>query len=193
MYQVRLIVGDDSTSVPFEIKKDPRSSSSIADLQAQFDFLVDIRDKLTETHESIKQIRDVRSQVKGITGRLPDDLADKEQIEEAGKALIKKITGIEEALYQTKNQSRQDPLNFPIRLNNKLAGVAGIASSGDYRPTDQAITVKNTLTAEIDAQLAKLREVMDTDLPAFNQMVRDAAVPAVIIDMKKATVAPGTN
>jgi len=193
MYQVRLIVGDDSTSVPFEIKKDPRSSSSIADLQAQFDFLVDIRDKLTETHESIKQIRDVRSQVKGITGRLPDELADKEQIEEAGKALIKKITGIEEALYQTKNQSRQDPLNFPIRLNNKLAGVAGIASSGDYRPTDQAITVKNTLTAEIDAQLAKLREVMDTDLPAFNQMVRDAAVPAVIIDMKKATAVPGTN
>ena len=193
MYQARLIAGDDSTSVPFEIKKDPRSSSSVADLQAQFDFLVDIRDKLTETHESIKQIRDVRSQVKGITGRLPDDLADKEQIEEAGKALIKKITGIEEALYQTKNQSRQDPLNFPIRLNNKLAAVAGIASSGDYRPTDQATIVKNALTAEIDAQLTKLREVMDTDLPAFNQMVRDAAVPAVIVDMKKATVVPGTN
>ena len=189
----QIIVGDDSMSVPFEIKKDPRASSSVADLQAQFDFLVDIRDKLTETHESIKQIRDVRAQVKGITGRLPDDLAGKEQIDEAGKALIKKITGIEEALYQTKNQSRQDPLNFPIRLNNKLAAVAGIASSGDYRPTDQAISVKNTLTAQIDAQLAKLQEVMDTDLPAFNQMVRDAAVPAVIVDTKKATALPGTN
>ena len=192
-YQARLIAGDDSTTTPFEIKKDPRSASSQADLQAQFDFLIEIRDKLTETHESIKQIRDVRTQVKGVTGRLPDEHQSKEQIAEAGKELIKKITKIEEALYQTKNQSRQDPLNFPIRLNNKLAGVAGTASIGDFRPTDQAIEVKNTLTSQIDAQLTQLRTIMETDLPAFNEMVRNAAVPAVIIDMEKPTTPPGTN
>ena len=192
-YQARLIAGDDSTTTPFEIKKDPRSASSQADLQAQFDFLIEIRDKLTETHESIKQIRDVRSQVKGITGRLPDGHQSKEQIAEAGKELLKKITKVEEALYQTKNQSRQDPLNFPIRLNNKLAGVAGTASIGDFRPTDQAVTVKNELTSRIDAHLTQLRAIMETDLPAFNEMVRNAAVPAVIIDMEKPTTTPGTN
>ncbi|MFQ5569044.1 MAG: WD40/YVTN/BNR-like repeat-containing protein [Rhodothermales bacterium] len=192
MYQARLIVGDDSTTVPFEIKKDPRSSSTLADLQAQFDFLMEIRDKLTETHKAIKQIRDVRSQTKGITSRLKDH-EGADEIKAAGKELTKKLTAIEEALYQTKNQSRQDPLNFPIRLNNKLAAVSSTASVGDYRPTAQAVAVKEELTAQIDAELSKLRTLMEVDLPAFNQLVRDAAVPAVIVDKEKAATTPGTN
>lgn len=180
-------------TVGFEIKQDPRSSSTHADLQAQLDFLIEVRDKLTETHKAIKQIREVRSQVNAITRRLPDDQAEKEQIEEAGKALVKKMTTIEEALYQTKNQSGQDPLNFPIRLNNKLAAVASTASAGDYRPTDQAMAVKDELTAGVDAELAKLRTLLETDLPAFNQMVRDAAVPAVILETEAVAATPGTN
>ncbi len=180
-YQARLVAGDDSSTVSFELLKDPRSSATVADLQAQFDFLIAIRDKLSETHKSIKQIRDLRNQVKEITKRIKDH-EGADTIKEAGKTLVKKITKIEEALYQTKNQSRQDPLNFPIRLNNKLAAVGGVASSGDFRPTDQAITVKNELTAQIDAELAKLQKVLAEDLPAFNQFVRENAVPAVIIE-----------
>ena len=180
VYQARLIVGDDSTTVPFEIKKDPRSSATIADLQAQFDFLLEIRDKLSETHRAIKKIRDVRSQVKAITSRL-GDYEGADEIRAAAKALNEKLTAVEEALYQTKNQSRQDPLNFPIRLNNKLAALASTASIGDYRPTRQALAVKQELTAAIDAELAKLRTILETDLPAFNELVREKAIPAVIV------------
>ncbi|WP_456426628.1 VPS10 domain-containing protein [Rhodocaloribacter sp.] len=192
VYQARLIVGDDSTTVPFEIKKDPRSSSTVADLQAQFDFLMEIRDKLSETHRAIKKIRDVRSQTKAITSRL-GDYEGADEIREAAKALNEKLTAIEEALYQTKNQSRQDPLNFPIRLNNKLAAVASTASVGDYRPTDQAVAVKEELTAAIDAELAKLDTILETDLPAFNDLVREKAIPAVIVKTDEPATMPGTH
>jgi len=192
VYQARLIVGDDSTSVPFEIKKDPRSSSTVADLQAQFDFLMEIRDKLSETHRAIKKIRDVRSQTKAITSRL-GDYEGADEIREAAKALNEKLTAIEETLYQTKNQSRQDPLNFPIRLNNKLAAVASTASVGDYRPTDQAVAVKEELTAAIDAELAKLDTILETDLPAFNDLVREKAIPAVIVKTDEPATTPGTH
>jgi len=184
-YQARLITGEDSTTVSFSILKDPRSSSTQEDLQAQFDFQIAVRDKLTETHLAIKQIRDIRKQVKGVTSRLKDqEGADK--IKEAGKTLIEKMTEIEEMLYQTKNQSRQDPLNFPIRLNNKLAAASRIAGFGDYRPTEPAIAVKDEMTAKIDAELATLQTIIDTDLPAFNKLVAENAVPAIIIDKKKA-------
>ncbi|MFQ5750721.1 MAG: WD40/YVTN/BNR-like repeat-containing protein [bacterium] len=183
-YQARLIVGDDSTDVSFAILKDPRSSSTQEDLQAQFDFLIAIRDKLSETHKSIKQIRDVRKQVKDITKKIQGQ-AGADKIKETGKALVQKITKIEEALYQTKNKSRQDPLNFPIRLNNKLAALASEASFGDFRPTDQAIAVKDELTAKIDAELTKLKTVLAEDLPAFNKLVYENAVPAVIVETGK--------
>ena len=80
---------------------------------------------------------------------------------DAAKDLDKKMTEVEEALYQTKNRSSQDPLNFPIRLNDKLNAVASSAALGDYRPTAQAVQVKSELTAAIDAQLAKLRGIWD--------------------------------
>ncbi|MCG8605489.1 glycosyl hydrolase, partial [bacterium] len=191
-YQARLVVGVDSTTVPFEILKDPRSSSSGEDLKEQFNFLIAIRDKLSETHTSIKQIRDIKSQVKDITSRLKGYEAE-DQIKEAGKALTKKVTAIETALYQTKNKSRQDPLNFPIRLNNKLAALASLSSRGDFKPTDQAISVKEELTAQIDVELAKLREVISADLPAFNQLVREHEVPAVMVEMDKRRALEGTN
>jgi len=183
-YQARLITGEDSTTVTFAILKDPRSSSTQEDLQAQFDFQISVRDKLTETHLAIKQIRDVRKQVEDVTERL-EDHEGMDKIKEAGKALVEQMTEIEESLYQTKNQSRQDPLNFPIRLNNKLAAVSRSAAFGDYRPTEQAIAVKDEMSGKIDAELAKLQTILDADLPAFNKLVADSAVPAIIIKKKK--------
>jgi hypothetical protein len=91
------------------------------------------------------------------------------------------MTAVEEALYQTKNKSRQDPLNYPIRLNDKLNAVAVSAAAGDYRPTDQQVAVKDRLTAAIDAELARLREIWDKDLPAFNELARTQGVAAVIV------------
>ena len=91
------------------------------------------------------------------------------------------MTAIEEDLYQTKNQSSQDPLNYPIRLNNKLAALAGVIAGADAAPTDQSIALYEELTAKIDAQLRQLDGVMRTDLRSFNALVREQNIPAVTI------------
>ncbi|HEV2853414.1 MAG TPA: glycosyl hydrolase [Thermoanaerobaculia bacterium] len=183
-YQVRLTLpggtAGETLTQPFEIRKDPRSAVTQADLEAQLQFLLEARDKLTETHDAIRRIREVRAQLDDTRKRLRKDEAMKPVVD-AARDLDKKMTEVEEALYQTKNRSQQDPLNFPIRLDDKLNAVAGSASLGDYRPTAQAVQVKNELTAQIDAQLAKLKGIWDADLAAFNNLAREKGVPAVIV------------
>ncbi|HEX3553715.1 MAG TPA: glycosyl hydrolase [Thermoanaerobaculia bacterium] len=179
-YQVRLTAAGETLTQPFEIRKDPRSSSTEADLEAQSRFLQEVRDKLTETHDAIRRIRDVRAQLKEVEKRLARDEAQKPVVA-AAKDLDKKMTEVEEALYQTKNRSSEDPLNFPIKLDDKLNSVADSASLGDYRPTAQAVAVKDQVTAAIDAQLARLRQIWDTDLVRFNALAKEKSVPAVIL------------
>ena len=91
------------------------------------------------------------------------------------------MTKVEEALYQTKNRSSQDPLNFPIRLNNKLAALAGTVGGADAAPTEQAYAVFDELKAKIDAELETLERVLAEDVPAFNRLVREREIPAVLV------------
>ena len=180
MYQVRLTVDGQTTSQSFEVKADPRLSTSAADYAKQLELGLKIRDKVTETHNAIIQIRDVRKQVDDLLKRVAGQPGFK-VINDAATPLKKNLTAVEESLYQTKNRSSQDPLNFPIRLNNKLAALAGVVQSADAAPTDQSYAVYDELVVQIDAQLAKLAQVMKTEVPAFNQLVRDQNVPAVTV------------
>jgi hypothetical protein len=132
----------------FKVLADPRYESSQEDLEAQYNYLLAVRDKITETHRAIKLIRIYRSELDSLTTK-PENL---DQI----KAQMKEI---EETLYQTQNRSGQDPLNFPIRLNNKLAHLTSVVGSGDYRPTDSSEEVRKELTAQIDVQLARFRKL----------------------------------
>jgi len=177
-YQARLRLGDHSQSVTFEITPDPRSSATPAAYQAQFRFLIAARDKLTATHRAIKEIRDVRGQLTALDNRLKPR-KEAAEVMSASLALARKLTAIEEALHQTKARSPQDVLNYPIRLNNRLASLAGTVSAGDYRPTDQAVQVGQELTRQIDAELAKLRQVLGEDLVRFNQLLSSNMVPGV--------------
>jgi photosystem II stability/assembly factor-like uncharacterized protein len=177
-YQVKLTVDGRPLTQNFEIKADPRLPATPADYAKQLEFGLKIRDKLTETHNAILQIRDVRRQVEDLLKRAG---AQSKPITDAGTALNKKLTAIEETLYQTKNQSNQDPLNYPIRLNNKLAALGGVVGSADAAPPAQTFAVYDELVAAIDAELAKLGQTIRTDVPAFNQLVRDQNIPAVVI------------
>jgi photosystem II stability/assembly factor-like uncharacterized protein len=177
-YDVRLTVGEETRTATAELKQDPRTSASPADLQAQFEYLLAANKKLSEIHEQIERIREVRKQLDDLKKRSAKDEKAK-PIVAAAKELDKKMTAIEEALYQTKNRSSQDPLNFPIRLNDKLASVADSAGTGDFAPTAQQRAVYVQLVAQIDAELAKLRALWATDLPALNAMVKQSEVVAV--------------
>ncbi len=173
-YQVRLTVDGASKSTDFEVLPDPRSTARPEDLRAQFDFLVSVRDKLSEVHRAIGFVRDTRASIEALAPRLVGD--DRKTIRDSAEALGKELSAIEEALYQTKLESRQDPLNFPIRLNDKLAGVAGAVGTGDFAPTASAIAVRDELIAAIDRELGKLHTVLTQRLPAFEQQARTAGI-----------------
>jgi hypothetical protein len=179
-YQVKLTVEGKTLTQNFEIKPDPRVTTTPADYTKQLELSLKIRDKLSETHNAVIQIRDVRKQVEDLLKRVAGQPNFK-VVNDAGTALNKNLTSIEEALYQTKNQSNQDPLNFPIRLNNKLASLGGVVMSAEAAPTSQSYAVYDELVTQIDAELQKLAQLMRTDVPAFNQLVRDQNIPAVIV------------
>jgi hypothetical protein len=177
-YQVRLTAGGKTLTQPLELRPDPRLATTAADYQKQFDLQMKIRDKVSESHDAIGRIRGVREQVASALDRAKGN-ADEKAIADAGEAFKKKLTAVEEALYQTKNQSNQDPLNFPIRLNNKLASLQGVVGSANSAPTEQSYAVFEDLSKKIDAELQTLKGVLEKDLPAFNQLVRDKNVLAV--------------
>ena len=177
-YQVKLTVDGATMTERFEVKPDPRLTTTAADYAKQLDLSLKIRDKLNKTHNAIIQIRDVKKQVEDLVKRVG---GQSKPIADAGAALNKKLTEVEEALYQTKNQSSQDPLNFPIRLNNKLAALGGVVARSETPPNDQSYAVYEELAAQIDAQLQRLAQIIKTDVPAFNQLVRDQNIPAIVV------------
>jgi photosystem II stability/assembly factor-like uncharacterized protein len=177
-YGVRLTIGDRTLTTNAEVRQDPRSSATASDLKQQYDFLLEANRKLSEINESIGRIREVRKQLTDLREKAGSDEQGK-RVVLAAKDLDTKMTVVEEALYQTKLRSPQDPLNFPIRLNDKIASVADSAAVGDFAPTAQQRAVYQQLVAKADAELAKLKALWETDLPALNALVRESQVPAI--------------
>lgn len=180
-YQARLTLGKgEPRLVPLTVGKDPHLPAGDDDFRRQFELLVRLRETLSETHDAIVILRDVREQVDGLTARAKR-IGKAGALADSAKSLTTRLSAIEEALYQVKSKSEQDPLNFPIRLNNKLALLAETVASADTRPTDQSYEVERDLTARIRTELDRLRLLLTRDLPAFNRQVIDAGVPAVMV------------
>jgi len=166
-YKVSLNVNGEEQSQPFTIIADPRAESTLADMQKQFAFIKDVNKTMDDAHKSIKKIRAVNKQLSAFQKQYKDDDSVKELVEKA-KALEEQLSKIEKELYQTKNRSGQDPLNFPIKLTNKLGHLNSLVSMGDFAPTEQDIAVKNELTAEIEKQLAAFNTILNDEVKAFN-------------------------
>jgi photosystem II stability/assembly factor-like uncharacterized protein len=165
-YQVRLTVGDQTKTQPFAILRNPLGSATDEDLSAQFVLASQINGKVTAANTAVLRIRGLKEQIADRILKAKDPA-----IKAAGDALTEKLTAVEGEVYQYRNRSSQDPLNYPIKLNNKLAALQGIVESGDFRPTDQSQAVFKELSARLDEQLAKLDALIRTDLTAFNALV----------------------
>ncbi len=183
-YQVRLKVLGKSFTAPLEITADPRLAVSPADKAKRFDLLFKIRDEVTATDDAIIQIRDLREQINAINKRLGSDPKEK-AIADAGKALNKKMAEVEEVLIQTKAKSGQDVLNFPVRLNNHLVALGGVVGSADSAPTQQSYEVFDMLSQDLNTQLAKWKEIVSSDVPAYNNLVKQD-VPAIRVTQPEA-------
>ena len=154
-YTVRLTVNGKSYTQPLTVVKDPRSTASDADLREQFAFLMRIHDKTSQANDAVKTIRNVKAQLADRTSKMTPDKAS--AFAATTKSLIDRLSTIEAEIYQVKNQSGQDPLNYPIRLNNKIAALSGVVDGADAKPTSQSYTVFNDLSSQLDRQLSALR------------------------------------
>ena len=176
-YKARIIVDKDSADVSFVIKGDPNYQMTEADYDAQVSMLLQIRDKFSEVQQAIKHIRTIRTQINGFTGRITEQKDT--VIRQLADTINKQLTLIEEALYQTKAKSGEDVLNFPIRLNDKIAGVYDVAESGYHAPSRQVKEAFADLSAQADKQLSKLKKIMDDDLLKLNRLIHEKQVPVI--------------
>ena len=178
-YRVDLKVGDQTLTEIFEIQSDPRVSATQKDLQAQFELLLRVRDKLSETHDAINMLRNIRQQAEDWVRR-SSERQDHEAIVASVLSIKEKLAPIEDELTQSKAKTRQDTMNWPVKLNGKLAWLAAVISSAQAAPTRQTYELYEDLSQRIDVQLQRLKEIIDTDVAAFNQMMSESGIPAII-------------
>ena len=178
-YFARIRVGQDSVEVPFTIKADPNYKVSQQEYDEQYAFLAQVRDKFNETQKAIKDIRALRNQINSFVALQGKDVP--KEVKQMADSINKQLTSIEETLYQTKSKSGQDVLNYPIRLNDKLSGVFDAANSGNFAPSRQVREVYNDLASQIDVQISKLNMIKQKDIPAFNELIRQKALPVISV------------
>lgn len=187
VYKVSLNINNTITSSAVEMSQsftivaDPRAESTQADMEKQFKFITDVNKIMDDAHKSIKKIRNIREQLTAFETQYKDNESVKDLLEKS-KTLKEEFTKIEEALYQTQNRSGQDPLNFPIRLTNKLGHLNALVGMGDFAPTDQDIAVKDELTAQIKTQLDAFNKLISDEITAFNAAFNSKSLNYLFIE-----------
>ena len=174
-YRVRLEAGGHTHTQDFEIRKGPGVESSDEDLQAQFDLLIAIRDKLSAAHDSVNRLRAIREQVKGWESRA-EGRSGAEPVLEAAQGIDEKLGAIEDALFSPGGQTRATL----TKLNGKIASLSAVVSSADWVPTQQSYGVLNDVSGRIDAQTDALQAVIDNDVPAFVALIHELEIPTVV-------------
>ncbi len=174
-YQVRLTAGGVTKQQDVQILRNTAFAKiTDADLQEQFKLSRQINQRVSDANATVIRIRNLKSQADERAAKGSDAA-----VKTAADSFKTRLTDIEGEIYQYRNQSSQDPLNYPIRLNNKLAALQGTVDSGDARPTDQSYAVFKELSGRLDKQLARLEGFLKTELPVFNKLLSDAGLEPV--------------
>ncbi|HEX9565701.1 MAG TPA: glycosyl hydrolase, partial [Gemmatimonadaceae bacterium] len=167
-YQVRMTVDGRTLTQPLTVIKHPLYTDvTQADLEAQFALAIRIRDKLTEANQAVIRIRDIKGQVGDRMSKSADA-----RLKAAGEGLTTQISAVEEEIYQVRNQSGQDPLNFPIKINNRIATLNRSVNAGDGAPIANAEPIFNDLVGELKVQTDRLEQIINTELPKLNAELR---------------------
>lgn len=175
-YTVRMTVSGSGTQIQdYEVKMDLRIQGvTVADLQDRFDLALRIRDRVSEANETVIKIRKLKDE---IDGRLEE--TDHRGIRNSGNEIKEHLSAVEQEIYQVRNRSNQDPLNFPIKLNNKLAALMGVVESGESRPTEQSYTVFEYLSGKLQSELDRFAEIVGDDIARLNDMLREEGLEPI--------------
>jgi photosystem II stability/assembly factor-like uncharacterized protein len=176
-YRVKLTAGDQSLSQEFEIKKDPRGSSTEQDYRKQFELLIRIRDKVSAADDAINEIRRTQEQIQAALNQSQSAAGNDAQCA-ARRKLTAELAAVLHDLWEPRFKGFDDQmLVFPLKLNNRIAALQGYVR-GPYAVTDQDERVFSELAAELDSTLARLRKILDTDLPALEKLALAPSQPA---------------
>ena len=177
MYSAKVTVGAETQTVPFEVKIDSRlKSTTVADLQEQFSLAMDVRNATSAAHSTVAKIRGIR---KDIMDR--DAKAKNKAFSADAATVLAKLSLVEEDLYQTRNRSGQDPLNFPIKLGNKLGALLRVVSSGDGKPNASSYDVYKLQKGQLDAIMARYDAVIAVDLPRINKRLQGRKLEPITV------------
>jgi hypothetical protein len=182
-YKVRLSVNGQSSEQEFEILKDPRINTTPEEFQAQFDFLVKVRDKVSDANQGVIDIRRIKEDLSFIKNKIGSEAQYKE-LDEAVKKFENDLTTHENNIHQTKNKSVQDPLNYGIKMNNRLAHLMVEQAAGDFAPTRQGEEVRQMLTKIVDDELAKLQSTINSNVDKINNLAREKGIEVVMVKKK---------
>ena len=175
-YKIRMIVGDEVQDQQFQIRMDPNLKGiTESDLQEQFTLASQIMEKTSAANTAVIQIREIKKQLSEAQPKLP--AAD---FQNKVTPFLKELSAIEEDLYQVRNQSGQDPLNFPIKLNNRFASLRRSVETGDARPTEGAYQVFKELSAELEQHQQRLNSALETELPLINKLLAVAGLSEIL-------------
>jgi photosystem II stability/assembly factor-like uncharacterized protein len=179
-YQVRLTVDGDVHTQDFRIAMNPRAAEqgvTVADLQERFDLAVRIRDRVTDANEAVLRMRSIKDQ---IGDRLEE--SDNAELQSLSESVTDRLSGVEGEVYQVQNRSNQDPLNYPIKLNNKIAALQNLVEGAESRPTDQSYEVFDTLSDALETELEQMRLIIQQDLPRLNELLRELGLEPIDTD-----------
>jgi len=178
MYRVRLSVDGKAIGIEsFRLLPDPRIKATLADLQERAKLSLQIRDRFSQANDAVKTIRDVKGQLDDRQKRVA--AAQQTAFTNVATPFGAALSQVEDSLYQTKNRSGQDPLNYPIRLNNKIGALLGVVSSADGRPTQQSYDVFTVLSTQLDRELAKMHQIMNANVPKVNALLQTSGLPPI--------------
>jgi hypothetical protein len=167
IYKVKLTVNGVSKEQEFKIVKDPRLSNSQKDYDDQFDFLIAVRNQVSRANEGIVKIRTIQKDLKYLNEKTKDN----SEFQKLIAAYETELSSIENNIHMTKNQSRQDPLNYGIRINNRLAFLMADSQRGDYPPTQQAKQFFKEVSQELQEQISALDALIETQTKIINEKV----------------------
>jgi len=174
-YRVRLLVDGQPVGMEgFHVVTDPRYHPAPAAVDSQFALAMRIRQRTTDANRGVLLVRGIRRQVDERLTHTQDPA-----VRAAAEQLKGRLAAIEDSLYNPRLRSGQDPLNYPIRLNNKMAALLGVVESAEAAPTRQSYEVFADLSRRIDARLAELDALVRTDLPRLNALLRAQGLPEV--------------
>jgi photosystem II stability/assembly factor-like uncharacterized protein len=176
-YKAKLEIDGQEWTQEFEIVRDPRITATDDDLKAQFDLLIQVRDKLGEVHDLVKRSRGLREQISAWESRLKE--AGNEDLASEAERVRERLLEAENELVESRSRGAADSFNFPPKVNSKLASLESTVSYGDSRPPAQTYEVFNMLSQQADEGLAALQQVIDTEVKQFNEKVAQSGVPAI--------------